>query len=139
MNDASKDPSRDLMLKLHWPPAEGVAAGGHCVVVELQFVDGLALASISVSSEQLLKAAAQKLAHYPLISPNGLVSIASDEIIEVMPDVHTTTLDQLIAEAVSPEMLEDELEAPSMLAEFRIRLLKSLELVEQAIASLPKL
>ena len=138
MNDASKDPSRELMMKLHWPPDEGVAAGGHYVVVELQYVDGLALASISVSSEQLLKAVAQKLAHYPLISPNGLVSIVSDEIIEVMPDVHTTTLDQLIAEAVSPEMLEDEPDAAGMLAEFRIRLLKSLELVEQAIASLPK-
>ena len=93
MNDASKDPSRDLMMKLHWPPDEGVAAEGHCVVVELQCVDGLALASISVSSEQLLQAVAQKLAHYPLISPDGFVSIASDEIIEVMPDVHTTTLD----------------------------------------------
>ena len=79
MNDASKDPSRDLMMKLHWPPDEGVAAEGHCVVVELQCVDGLALASISVSSEQLLQAVAQKLAHYPLISPDGFVSIASDE------------------------------------------------------------
>ena len=138
MNDASKDPSRDLVLKLHWPPDEAVAAGAHCVVVELQCVDGLAFASISVSSEQLLKAAAQKLAHYPLISPNGLVSIASDEIIEVMPDVHSTTLDHLIADAVSPEMLEDEPNAAQQLSEFRIRLLKSLEHIEQAIASLPK-
>ena len=138
MNDASKDPSRDLMMKLHWPPDEGVAAEGHCVVVELQCVDGLALASISVSSEQLLQAVAQKLAHYPLISPDGFVSIASDEIIEVMPDVHTTTLDQLVADAVSPEMLQDESDAAQQLSEFRSRLLKSLELVEQAIASLPK-
>ena len=138
MNDASKDPSRDLMMKLHWPPDEGVAAEGHCVVVELQCVDGLALASISVSSEQLLQAVAQKLAHYPLISPDGFVSIASDEIIEVMPDVHTTTLDQLVADAVSPEMLLDESDAAQQLSEFRSRLLKSLELVEMAIASLPK-
>ena len=138
MNDASKDPSRDLMMKLHWPPDEGVAAEGHCVVVELQCVDGLALASISVSSEQLLQAVAQKLAHYPLISPDGFVSIASDEIIEVMPDVHSTTLDQLVADAVSPEMLQDESDAAQQLSEFRSRLLKSLELVEQAIASLPK-
>ena len=138
MNDASNDPTRDLVLKLHWPPDEGVAAGGHYVVVELQCVDGLALASISVSSEQLLQAVAQKLAHYPLISPNGLVSIASDEIIEVMPDVHTTTLDQLVANSVSPEMLEDEPEATQLLSQFRSRLLKSLELVEQAIASLTK-
>ena len=138
MNDASKDPSRDLMMKLHWPPDEGVAAEGHCVVVELQCVDGLVLASISVSSEQLLQAVAQKLAHYPLISPDGFVSIASDEIVEASSDDRSTTLDQLIAEAVSPEMLEDEPNAAQQLSEFRIRLLKSLELVEQAIASLPK-
>ena len=138
MNDASKDPSRDLLLKLHWPPDEIVAAGRHYVVVELQYVDGLALASISVSSEQLLQGVAQKLAHYPLISPDGFVSIASDEIVEALPDIHTTTLDQLIADAVSPEMLEDEPDAVHMLSEFRIRLLKSLDLVEQAIASLPK-
>ena len=138
MNDASKYPSRDLVLKLHWPPDEGLAAGGHCVVVELQFVDGLALASISVPSNQLLKAIAQKLVQYPLISLDGFVSIASDEIVEASRDDNTIALDQLVADAVSLEMLEDELEAPSMLAEFRIRLLKSLELVEQAIASLPK-
>ena len=137
MNDSSKDPSRDLVLKLHWPPDEGVAVRGHCVV-ELQCVDGLVLASISVSSEQLLQAVAQKLAHCPLISPSGFVSIASDEITEVMPKGNTIALDQLVAEAVSPEMLEDEPEAPSMLVEFRTRLLKSLEQVDEAIASLAK-
>ena len=79
MNDPSNDPTRELVLKLHWPPDEGVAVRGHCVV-ELQCVVGLALASISVSSEQLLQAVAQKLALCPLISPSGFVSIASDEI-----------------------------------------------------------
>ncbi len=45
MNDELKYPSRDLVLKLHWPIDEAVAVGGHCVVVELQFVDGLNEAS----------------------------------------------------------------------------------------------
>ncbi len=45
---------------------------------------------------------------------------------------------QLIAEAISPDMLEDEPDALQMLSKFRDRLLKSLEHVEKAIASLPK-
>lgn len=138
MNDASKDPASDLVLKLHWPPDEGMAAGGDCVVVELQFVDGLALASISVSSKQLLQAITQKLAHFPLISLDGFVSIASNEIGEASRDDNSIALDQLVADSVSPEMLEDEPEAAHMLSEFRTRLLKSLELAEQAIKSLPK-
>ena len=138
MNDASKDPSHDLVLKLHWPIDEAVAVGRHCVVVQLQFVDGLALASISVPSNQLLKAITQRLAHYPLISLDGFVSIASDEIVEASRDDKTIALDQLVADAVSLEMLEDEPEAPSKLTEFRTRLLKSLEFVETAIASLPR-
>jgi hypothetical protein len=138
MNDASKYPSRDLVLKLHWLPDDGVAAGGHCPVVELQFVDGLTLASISVSSVQLLQAITQKLGHYPLISPDGFVSIASDEVVEVLPKGNTISLDQLVAEAISPDMLDDEPNAAPMLAELHARLLKSLELVDQAIASLPK-
>ena len=138
MNDASKNPSHDLVLKLHWPPGEAVAAGEHCVVVELQFVDGLALASISIPSYQLLQAITQKLAHYPLISLGGFVSIASDEIVEATLDDHTITLDQLVADAVSPDMLEDEPEAAKQLSEFHNRLLKSLAHVEQAITSLRK-
>ena len=50
----------------------------------------------------------------------------------------TISLDQLVANAGSSDMLEDEPEAASMLAGFRSRLLKSLEFVEKAIASLPK-
>ncbi len=138
MNDASKEPSRDLMLKLQWPPDDAVAAGGHCVVVELQFVDGFALASISVSSDQLLQAIAQKLAYYPLISPDGFVSIASDEVADILSIGNTISLDQLVADAVSPEMLEDEPQAAQHLSEFRTRLVKSLEYIDTAIASLSK-
>jgi hypothetical protein len=138
MNDVSKYPPRDLVLKLHWPTDEGVAAGGHWVGAELQFVDGLALASMAVPSEQLLQAVAQKLGCYTLISPDGFVSVVSDQFSEALPKDCVVALDHLVAEAISLDMLEDEPDAAQQLSEFHARLLKSLELVDKAIASLPK-
>jgi hypothetical protein len=57
---------------------------------------------------------------------------------EFEPSVHAAAipLDQLVASAVSADMLEDELDATAMLIEFRTRLLNSLEYVDLAIASL---
>jgi hypothetical protein len=138
MNDALKNPSHDLTLKLHWPSDQDQLADVPWVVVELQGGAGLRLASVSVPSEELMQAVAQKLAHCPLISPDGFVSVNSDDVRGVLPKGNAIPLDQLVAEAISPEMLEDEPEAAQMLSKFRLRLLKSLELVEQAIAALPK-
>jgi hypothetical protein len=138
MNDAFKDPSHDSTLKLHWPTNEDAPAAGRRVVVELLFVDGLALTSVSVPSGELLQAVAQKLAHYPLISPDGFVSIVSDEVPEARQKDNAIALNQLVAEAISTDMLDDEPNAAQMLAELRNRLLKSLGHVEQVIASLLK-
>jgi hypothetical protein len=138
MNDALKDPLRDLVLKLRWPTHRDPVAGEQRVVVELQFVDGLVLTSISVPLEQLLQMVAQKLATYPLLSPDGFVSVVSDETAVALAGDHTIALDQLVSEAISLDMLDDEPDATHMLSELRARLLKSLELVEQTIASLPK-
>jgi len=138
MNDAHKNPSPDLVLKVHWPRYEDVSTSGQRAVIELQFADGDALASMSVPSEQLLQGAAQRLAPYPLISTIGLVSISYDATIIGLPVNQAIALDQLITEAVSEDMLEDEPDAAAMLAEFRSRLLKSLERVDRAIAALPK-
>jgi hypothetical protein len=57
---------------------------------------------------------------------------------EFEPSVHAAAipLDQLVASAVSADVLEDELDATAMLIEFRTRLLNSLEYVDLAIASL---
>ena len=51
----------------------------------------------------------------------------------------TYFIDNLVDQAVQPQMLEDEPEAASMLAGFKTRLLKSLEQVDNAIASFPRL
>lgn len=137
MNDASKDPSRNLVLKLYWPSEQDAEGGAPRVVMELQDTAGLAVASMSVLKGQLLPTIAQELDHQPLLSMEGCISVISDLISSSQLENLPIALDQLVADAVSPEMLEDEPEAAHMLSEFRTRLLKSLELVEQAIALLP--
>jgi hypothetical protein len=138
MNDALKLPSGNLTLRLNWPSDQIHLADKQRVVLELQDSNSLIIASVSVPSDKLLQAVSQKLKCYPLMTPDGVVSIASDETTESFQANQTISLDRLIAEAISPEMLEDEPEAAQMLSKFRDRLLKSLEHVEQAIASLPK-
>jgi hypothetical protein len=138
MNDALKLPSRELTLKLNWPSDKVYSADRQRVVVELQDADSITRASLSVPSDQLLAAVLQRLECYLLMSPNGIVSIASDQTAKPLPLVKTPTLDQLIADSISSDMLDDEPNVASMLSNLRARLLTSLEHVEQAIASLPK-
>lgn len=136
MSDAQIKPARDLLLKLHWPSEQETSAGTGHVIIELQDASGLAVASMAVSSEQLLRAIARQMDHRPLASLDGMVVVTSDEASLSKLKNQPIALDQLVADAASPEMLEDEPEAIQMLAKFRTRLLKSLELVDQAITSL---
>ena len=138
MNDALKDPSRELTLKLSWPSDQVDLADGQRVDVELQDANNLTMASLAVPIVQLLQAVSQKLECYPSMSPDGIVSVASGETGELLPSIQSITLDQLVAEGISSDMLDDEPNAANMLSELRAHLLKSLEYVEQAIISLPK-
>lgn len=138
MNDVPKDSLLGLVLKLHWPTHQNSLADDQSVVVDLRFAGRPRLISISIPSDQFLHAVAQRLELYPSISPNGFVSVLSDEIPNDMREGNTVPLDQLVAEALNPDMLEDEPQAAQMLSEFRTRLLRSLEHVERAIASLQK-
>ena len=138
MNDALKDPSRELTLKLSWPSDQVDLADGQRVDVELQDANNLTMASLAVPIVQLLQAVSQKLECYPSMSPDGIVSVDSGETGELLPSIQSITLDQLVAEGISSDMLDDEPNAANMLSELRAHLLKSLEYVEQAIISLPK-
>jgi hypothetical protein len=138
MSDAPTKLASNLLLKLHWPSETGARSGAQYVVLELQDTAGLAIASMSVLKEQLLLATTRELHHQPLLSLEGCVSVISDVISLSHFKNRPIPFDQLVAEAISPEMLEDEPEATHQLSEFRTHLLKSLELVEKAIASLPK-
>lgn len=138
MNNALKVPPHDLTLKLDWPNEQNHLADRQAAVVQLQSANGLTVASISVPSDQLLQAVSQKLKCSVQMSPDGIVSVVSDETVKPLQAPQAITLDRLIAETISPDMLEDEPNATAMLAEFRSRLLKSLEYVDEAIASLTK-
>ena len=107
-------------------------------LIRIATTSGRNLLSISISpeiSQHITSALAQATA---AINIDGSVITLYDD--EFQPSDHgdAISLDQLVAAAVSPDMLEDEIGARTMLSMFRTRLLKSLKLVEQAIASLPK-
>jgi hypothetical protein len=145
MNDASKYPSNGLVLKLHWPPDTDAQSGTRYVVVELQDTAGLVVASMSVPRDQLLQAFTRQLDHHPSVTLDGFVSAADGFELANFEEISFSqlknppiALDKLVADAVSPEMLDDEPEASKLLSEFHARLLKSLEFVEKAIASLPE-
>jgi hypothetical protein len=107
-------------------------------IIRITTPSGQNLMSLSISREigqHLTFALAQAT---PSIDINGSVTVMFDNEVQQTIQVATVAFDQLVAQAVSSEMLEDEPEAVQMLSKFRDRLLKSLEHVEQAIALLPK-
>ena len=73
----------------------------------------------------------------PVMSLDGIVSFGN-KVTEHNSQLTVIALDKLIARDISPDMLEDEQDAAHMLSIFRTRLLKSVEHVDEAIASLPK-
>jgi hypothetical protein len=79
-----------------------------------------------------------ELSASPNVNLDGTIYVSIDTDVLELPIGKAVTIDEFVYQAVQPDMLEDEPEAANMLAEFRTRLLKSLEHVEKAIASLPK-
>lgn len=107
-------------------------------VIRVAKTSGQTLLSMTISSE-IGRHLTSALVHAtPTIDIGGLLAVINNSGLQPVDQMETIPLDQLVADAVSPEMLEDEPEAAHMLAVFRVRLLKSLEHVEKAIASLPK-
>ncbi len=107
-------------------------------VIHIATPSGKNLLSLTIAHEigQHLKSELNEVT--PSINIDGSVSVVSDDEFQQINHATAVALDQLVADAVSPDMLEDESDADKMLADFRMRLLKSLVYVEQAIASLPK-
>lgn len=79
-----------------------------------------------------------ELSASPNVNLDGTIYVSINADVLELPIGKAVTIDEFVYQAVQPDMLENEPEAANMLAEFRTRLLKSLEHVEQAIASLPK-
>jgi hypothetical protein len=117
---------------------DDIAAGlGGRVVVELIDANGSALASVSLPPETMDQLLRPHLSIFAELQLDGSVSLDT-EFFAISPSSTTTDLLELVRQALASEMLEDEPEAAQMLSKFRDRLIKSLELVDQVIASLPK-
>jgi hypothetical protein len=96
------------------------------------------LISLSIAREIGRQIASALVQATPSINIDGSVTVMFDDDVQQTVQVAIVDIDQLVAEAIALEMLEDEPDALQMLAKFRDRLLKSLEHVEKAIASLPE-
>jgi hypothetical protein len=107
-------------------------------VIRVVTPSGQNLISLSIAREIGQHITSARAQATPSINIEGSVTVMFDDDVQQTIQVVTVGLDQLVAEAISTEMLEDEPEAAQMLFHFRDRLLKSLEHVEQALASLPK-
>jgi hypothetical protein len=120
MNDATPKSTSDLQLNLHWPPETDALSGVRHVVVELQDTAGLAVASMSVPRDQLLQAFVRQLDHHPFATLDGFVSATFEDISFPQLVNPPIALYQLVADAVSPDMLEDEPEAANMFEPHRV-------------------
>ena len=69
-----------------------------------------------------------------VMNPDGTLGSTADSIPDRVSDIATINLDDLVRQAITPQMLEDEPEAVQMLQALRERLLASLAAVESAIA-----
>jgi hypothetical protein len=108
------------------------------IVLELADSQGWTVASISIPSVTTNELLRPYLLLFVELQLDGTVSLDSEICAPTSAPSTETDILQLVSQAVAPEMLEDEPEAAQMLSKFRERLLKSLEHVEQAIASLSK-
>lgn len=107
-------------------------------VIRIAMPLGQSLLTVSISPEIGRHISSLLAQATPFIDLDGSVTVTVDAEVQQTIQVARVALDNLVAEAIAPEMLEDEPEAAQMLSKFRSRLLKSLEHVEQAIASRPK-
>jgi EAL domain-containing protein (putative c-di-GMP-specific phosphodiesterase class I) len=107
-------------------------------VIRIATPSGQNLMSLSIAHEIVQHMDSARAQATPSINIDGSVTVMFDDDVQQTIQVVPVGLDQLVAEAISTEMLEDEPDALRMLSKFRDRLLKSLEHVEKAVASLPK-
>lgn len=132
------EPTSVLIVKLRRSSDHLSAGTNEHVTIELQDTSGRSMALMSVPEDQLHQELSRILKPSVLMSLEGLISASFEESTLELGAKEGISIDQVIADAISSDMLEDEPEAARMLSKFRDRLLKSLEHVEKAIGSLPK-
>ena len=132
------EPTSGLIVKLRRSSDHLSADTNEHVTIELQDTSGRSIALMSVPEDQLHEELSRILKPCVLMSPEGLISASLEESALELGAEEAISIDQVTADAISPDMLEDEPQAAQMLFKFRDRLLKSLEHVEKAITSLQK-
>jgi hypothetical protein len=128
----------DVIWRIRQSKDRSVEVLDSSIVLELSDALGSTMVSVSVPSETINELLRPYLSIFVELQLDGTVSLDSEICAPTLEPSTETDILQLVSQAVAPEMLEDEPEAAQMLSKFRDRLLKSLEHVEQAIASLPK-
>jgi hypothetical protein len=108
------------------------------IILELSDARRSTMASVSMPSDTINALLRPYLSIFVELQLDGTVSLDSEICAPTLESSTETDILQLVSQAVALEMLEDEPDALQMLSKFRDRLLKSLEHVEKAIASLPK-
>lgn len=108
------------------------------IVLELSDARSSTMASVSMPSETINELLRPYLSIFVELQLDGTLSLDSEICAPTLATSTETDILQLVSQAIAPGMLEDEPEAAQMLSKFRVRLLKSLEHVEKAIASLQK-
>jgi hypothetical protein len=128
----------DVTWRIRQSKDRSVEVFDSSIVLELSDARGSTMATVSMPSETMNEILKPHILIFIELQLDGTVSLDSEICAFTSAPSTETDILQLVSQAVAPEMLEDELEATQMLSKFRERLLKSLEHVEKAIASLPK-
>ena len=110
----------------------GLGADGYDVIATN--ADGGHLLELHLPPDLVERAVLPMLGISVAISPEGLVSVQTEELGNIQSEGNYSPIDKLVAQAVEPSMLEEEPEVRRMLATLRDRLRRAIETVDVAIA-----
>ena len=104
--------------------------------VTIREVAGAPVLELRLPPDLVQHEESQHLGTRVVMSLDGLVSVQTEEPDSIRSTGNHLSIDKLVALAVEPSMLEDEPEAPQMMATLRDRLLRALQSVDAAVAKL---
>lgn len=135
--DENADDGTGVTWRLRRFEDEEVAAFAGPIVFELNNIDDLVLATVSIPSETLDVLLRPHLSVFAELQLDGSISLES-EFFALFPPSKTTDIYELVKEGITPEMLEDELDVKERLCTLKQRLTEALTLVEHTLANLDK-
>lgn len=133
---AVADPSPPgLQLTLDFRARCGIAGlGAEGYDVTIREATGAPLLELHLPPDLVERAVLSMLGISVAISPEGLVSVQTEELGNIQSEGNYSPIDKLVAQAVESSMLEDESDVREMLTTLRDRLQRASESVDVAIA-----